>query len=385
MEQRRSCLYAFIITSAFCLIATGYSIVTPLFESPDELWHYPYVWHIAQTASLPVQAPSEPQLWEHEGGQAPLYYLLAALLTWPVDSSDLPLLLNRNPHADIGLVTPDRNINIIVHTPRTSWPWQGAVLAVHLTRLLSVLLATGTVWLIYLLGLLLYPARPEAALVAMTLVAFNPMFAFIAGAVNNDNMITFTATLTLWQLITLLAWPDDQPLPLCRFVWLGCLTGIAALSKLSGVGMVGLAVLTILWLGWRRRSWPIAVMGNSIVLSLTALIAGWWYGRNLLLYGDWSGTKTTLSIMAPRPFAPTLMQWLHEAAGLLHSFWGVFGYFSLLLPAPIYWALSLLLLIGVGGCCILLLSRKAIKIVHPPPRICMKDGRFWELGLPLFF
>lgn len=379
MKRERTRIYALTITGIFCLIATGYSIVTPLFESPDELWHYPYVWHIAQTGSLPVQLPGQPQLWEHEGSQAPLYYLLAALVTWPIDSSDLPLLLNRNPHADIGLVTPDRNINMVIHTPREAWPWQGAVLAVHLVRFFSVLLATGTVWLIYLLGLLLYPTRPEIALVAMTLVAFNPMFAFIAGSINNDNLITFTATLTLWQLLSLLSQSGDKPLSLWQLVGLGCLTGVTALSKLSGLGMLGLAILTLLWLGWRQRSWRIALVGNSVVFLMTAIIAGWWYGRNLLLYGDWSGTQTTLLIMAPRPFAPTLLQWLHEAAGLLHSFWGVFGYFSLLLPAPIYWVLNLLLLSGIGGWCFLLLSKRAIKIVTPP-HICMKDGQFWEHG-----
>jgi hypothetical protein len=379
VKRERARIYALTITCVFCLIATGYSTVTPLFESPDELWHYPYVWHIAQTGSLPVQMPGQPQLWEHEGGQAPLYYLLAALLTWPIDSRDLPLLLNRNPHADVGLVTADRNINLVIHTQREAWPWQGAVLAVHLVRFFSVLLATGTVWLIYWLGLLLYPARPEIALVAMTLVAFNPMFAFIAGSVNNDNLITFTATLTLWRLLSLLGQRNDNPLSIWHFVGLGCLTGVTALSKLSGLGMLGLAMLTVLWLGWRQRSWRIALLGNGVVFLLTAIIAGWWYWRNLLLYNDWSGTQTTLLIMAPRPFAPTLMQWLHEAAGLLHSFWGVFGYFSLLLPAPIYWVLNLLLVSGIGGWCFLVLSRKAIKIVSPP-RICMKDGRFWERG-----
>lgn len=61
--------------------------------------------------------------------------LLFLPLTAIIPAGDLSLLLYRNPHADIGLVTPDGNANIIVHTAREAWPWNGAVLAVRLTRL----------------------------------------------------------------------------------------------------------------------------------------------------------------------------------------------------------------------------------------------------------
>jgi hypothetical protein len=30
-----------LIAAVFFLLATTYSIITPIFESPDELWHYP--------------------------------------------------------------------------------------------------------------------------------------------------------------------------------------------------------------------------------------------------------------------------------------------------------------------------------------------------------
>lgn len=366
MELGRSHRIALAITWIFGCVAAVYSVITPLFESPDELWHYPYVWHIAQTGTLPVQEPGQPQLWEHEGSQAPLYYLVAALLTAPIDSQDLPALLYRNPHADIGRVTSDGNINILVHTPREKWPWQGAVLAVHIARFFSVALATGTVWLIYLLGRLLYPQQPQFALLAMTFVAFNPMFVFIAGSVNNDNMITFTATLTLWQLLSLLAQPTARSIPVAKFLWLGFLTGLTALSKLSGLGMLGLALLGLLWLGWRQRSWRIVLLGSALVILMTGLTAGWWYGRNSWLYGDWSGTQTIVSIMAPRPFTPTLVQWSYEAAGLLRSFWGVFGYFALLLPTPVYWLLNGLLLSGLIGWLKMALSAQARNPVITP-------------------
>ena len=338
---------AALIALAFLILAVAYGAITPIFESPDELWHYPYVWHVVRTWTLPVQDPSQDQLWEHEGSQPPAYYAGAALLTTLIPADDLPSLLYLNPHADIGRVTADGNVNIVVHTPREEWPWRGAVLAIHVSRIFSALLATGTVLATYALGRMLWPKDRAFALLAMSFVAFNPMFLFIAGSVSNDNMITLASSLVLWQLAAL--WVGDEEPPIWRFVVLGLLCGLAALSKLSGVGIVGLVGLTLLVLGIRRRSWRIGLAGNGIVIALTAIVAGWWYWRNITLYGDWGGTKVILEIMPGRAVAPTLSEWLVEASGLLRSYWGVFGYFSILMPTAVYAVLYVLLAAGAIG------------------------------------
>ena len=64
---------------AFVALAVTYSIVTPIFEAGDEVWHYPFVQHLATGHGLPVQDPNIKTLWEQEGGQPPLYYVLSAL------------------------------------------------------------------------------------------------------------------------------------------------------------------------------------------------------------------------------------------------------------------------------------------------------------------
>ena len=338
---------AILVTTVFFLLAVTYSIVTPIFESLDEVWHYPFVWHLARTGDLPVQDPANVQLWRQEGSQPPLYYAVAALVTAPIPTDDLSRLIYLNPHADLGLVTTDGNINMIVHTAREAWPWQGAVLAVHLARLLSVVMSTGTVLAIYALGRVLWPEYPLFALLAMSFVAFNPMFLFVSGSVNNDNLVTLLASLTLWRLVALLI-RDKEP-ALWQFVILGILVGLASLAKLSGLGLLGLVGLTLLWQGWRRRSWRTAILGNSIVTLLAAAIAGWWYWRNIALYGEWSGTQNMVAMMGPRSVVPTLEQLLAEVPGLMRSFWGLFGGLSLPMPSPIYWLLNLLLIVGLAG------------------------------------
>ncbi len=338
----------------FMVLATTYSLVTPIFESPDELWHYPYVWHLARTGQLPIQDPTNPQLWGQEGSQPPLYYALAALLTAPVPTDDLPDLIYHNPHADIGLVSADGNANIVVHTSREAWPWRGAVLAIHLARFLSILLSTGTVLAVYAVGRILWPEQPAFALLAMSFVAFNPMFLFISGSVNNDNLITLLASLTLGWLVWLIVTYADPARPpavpsFWHFAGLGGLVGLAALTKASGLGLAGLVGLTLLGWGWRRRSWRITVLGNVLVDLLAVAIAGWWYWRNFILYEDWTGTQNMIVMMGARPVPPTIGQLLAEAPGLLRSFWGLFGYFSVPLPAPLYWLFNLFLAAGFSG------------------------------------
>ena len=88
--------FALSIAIIFSILASIYSIVTPIFESPDELWHYPFVWRLARTWELPVQDPANPQLWRQEGGQAPLYYALGALLTGYIPTGNLRRLSCRS-------------------------------------------------------------------------------------------------------------------------------------------------------------------------------------------------------------------------------------------------------------------------------------------------
>ena len=140
-----------LILALFLILGTVYSIVVPIFEASDELNHYPYIQYLAQDHGLPIQRPGVETLWGQEGSQPPLYYLLGAALTRRIDTTDLPAIMYLNPHGERGVPLAPDNKNMIVHTDRERFPWQGTALAVHLVRLLSVLLGAGTVLCTYLL------------------------------------------------------------------------------------------------------------------------------------------------------------------------------------------------------------------------------------------
>ena len=342
----------------FLALAVTYSVATPIFEASDELWHYPVVQYIATGQGLPAQAPPERAgLWKQQASQPPLYYALAALLTSWIDTRDLTAVLRPNPHAAVGVVTPDGNINMVAHDPaREAWPWRGTVLAVHLARLLSALMGTTTVYLTYRLGLEAFPGRADIALGAAAINAFTPMFTFLSGSVNNDNLVIPLCSLALLTMIrqSRRATDDERRLML-GWLTLGVVIGLATLAKLSGMVLLSLAALTGVIIAWKRRRWRhLFAAGLAIGLPVLAL-TGWWFWRNLRLYGDLTG----MSMFTPyftRPIPADLAQIWSERTSFLYGYWGNFGGLNLPIPGWAYVALNGVLLFAVVGLAIALIK-----------------------------
>lgn len=348
------------ILVGYLALAVAYSVVTPLFEASDELWHYPMVRYVAENAfSLPVQDPANPGPWRQEGGQPPLYYYLGAAATFWIDTSDLPELRRLNPHADIGVVVPDGNANMVVHSAeREAFPWSGAALAMHLVRFLSVLMGFGTVALTFWLGRLLFPARPAIALAAAAFTAFNPMFLFISGVINNDNLSTLLASLLLVLVARLVTWRGQPPLRF--YVALGVAAGAGMLAKFQIGFMLPLIALALAIVARRERSWHPLLIGGAISGGLTIALAGWWYWRNFRLYGDATGINVFLDMVGRRQVPADLRQLWTERETFMMAFWGFFGGVNVPLPGWAYTAFNALAAVGVIGL-IVALARWAVR------------------------
>jgi hypothetical protein len=368
VSQRTERLLLASIVAAFVALAAIYSIVVPPFEASDELWHYPMVKVLADTWTLPVQDPANVGPWRQEGSQPPLYYFLAALATAWVDTSDMPEVRHLNPHVDNGVATLDGNINLVVHDPtREAFPWRGTVLAVHLVRLLSVLMAAAGVTLTWLVAREVCPGRPWLALGAAALHAFTPMVVFIAGAVNNDNLVIPLSSLALWMLLRLArpggseantraggtpAWRAHlrlQGVPIGRYLLLGSVLGLAALTKTSSLALALLTALVVTVRAVRRRSWAEFVAGGSATLVPMLAIAGWWYVRNLHLYGDITGLNAFIAILGQRDVPADLAQLWRERFSFAAGYWGNFGGLNVPMPAWVYTALNSCALVAVVG------------------------------------
>jgi len=334
-----------VVLGLFLALGLVYDTLDPVFEASDEISHYPVVQYIATGQGLPVQDPKREQLWRQEGSQPPLYYMLAALATSWIDTSDMLQRLWYNPHSLIGLPLEIDNKNMVIHTARERFPYRRTVLAVHLIRWLSLLMGASTIYLTYLIAQEAFLGRKELALASASLAAFNPMFLFISASVNNDNLAILLSSLTTLLMLRIGKGED------CRkyLAGLALVLGLAALTKLSCLGLIPLAYMVLAIRAWKRRSVRFLLGWGMAMLLAIAIISGWWYVRNLQLYGDPSGLSAMLAIAHRRERIPSLRELSVEFEGFRINYWGLFGGVNVLADAIAYKVFdAIFLTAGVG-------------------------------------
>jgi len=330
----------------FLFLGGLYSVVTPILEALDEVWHVAVIHHIIHERALPVQ-PADPAatgLWRQQGSQPPLYYLIGSLLVAAIDTNDFPDLVQYNPHASGGHPDTEGNKNILLHWPSAErFPYRGTALAVHILRLYSLVLGALTIYGIYRLARQWWPPSSLRPLAAAAMVAFNPQFVYIHSGVINDVLAITLCTWVLERASWLLG--VDEPFAARRrWTWLaiGVGSGLAILSKLSSALLLPLIALLLLWLGWRQRAYVTAALHLLAITGSAAFTSGWWFWRNWQLYGDPTGLNRFIAVAGTRVGSFGVTDYLRELPGLHHSYWAVFGWFSIR-GDPILYPLFLIL------------------------------------------
>jgi len=271
-----------------------------------------------------------------------------AALTSGIDTTDLPDIHVKNPHAFIGNPNQVANKNLILHQPeREAFPWRGSVLAIYLIRLASIALGAGTVWLAARLGRELFGHL--VGILAAACTAFNPMFLFVHAAVNNDSLAILLGTLGLYLLVQLWQERPDSYAHWQRFARLGLVLGLGMLTKLSLGGLVALSGLALAAIAWHKRSWRWFLMAEALVLGTALAVSSWWFARNLRLYGDLTGLGAFIAVQGVRSAAIAWKDWAGEFGTFYRSYWGLFGGVNVSAPEAFYAACNACMLIGAVG------------------------------------
>ncbi len=329
---------------AFAILATAFSVVNPLHEATDEIRHYRYVRYLLDYRRLPVQEPDQPRSQSHH---PPLYYALAALASsWVQPDRPLYATLPANPYWgyrywEVGV----DNKNQYVHSADEAFPYRGDVLIAHLARLVNVLLGACVVILSYYLGRLVFVDRPAMALGGLAFVAFNPMFLYMSGSINNDVVAAAGGA----AVITVCARLMSAGVTRQRAAVLGLVYGLALMAKFNLAFILGLIELTLLAGAWKRRSARELVWANLAVLGGAALVSGWWFVRNQVLYGEPSGFERVTDLWGMRDPRTSLPLALSELPYAWSSLWGRFGYGQIPMPDWVYTGLGLVAGAGVLG------------------------------------
>ena len=225
-----------VAAGAFGLAA---ALVVPAGLPYDEPAHWSNVLYYAENLGPPVLG--EPGV-TYQGQQAPLSYAIAAVVVRLAGDADAAFLAVR---------------------------LLGVAGAVALTLLIGGILVRSI------------PNRPAVIILGTAFIALNPMFAVIAGSVQNDTWTLVWAFALLWAALPFMDASRTSPRPWAWGLLFGALGSAAILTKLSIAPLV-VAVLAVLLL---RRRVVMALTAGGVVLAA----CGWWIVRNYLLYGDLTG------------------------------------------------------------------------------------------------
>ncbi len=337
----------------FLLIGLVYLYAAPNFEASDSVQHVGVVKWIADKGTLPVQSAEHAQLFGQEASQPPLYYLLMAAVWNAFDTSDFEARFLPSPFTAIGVPERFGNRNLLIYEQPYPPDLQGSSLALYLIRLLSLGMGALTVGAVYQSAHTVMPGRLGVALLAASLTAFNPQFIFISASVSNDSLVNMLAALITWQMLLMLR----DGFQTRRSLLLALLIALASLTKLSGLTVGAVVGLAAIWLLWRTRDYRGFLTLSAAVLAFWLLIAGWWYLRNIQLYGELFGASTMLDNFGRRSITPWRL-FSEEFQGLRVSYWGVFGAFNILTHEIFYRAMDALTLIGAAGLAVSLAKKR---------------------------
>lgn len=326
------------VAALFLVLGTSWAFITKPLDAPDEPAHLQVVMHVRNHLQLPeihytfdtpkgefVNTPidlavlnyakangfsDEFLLSPYESMQPPLYYMAAGLAA--------------------RLTPPD---------PQTT---------LYIARLISVLFGILAIYFSWAATRQLAPDKPWLAIIVSLTIALLPQFCANSSSVSNDSAANMAGAATLYVWFRGLRQPSYDPWMLRA----GAVMGFCILAKLSLLVLLpGLALLILFRaiaqtrhdssqnssLLLKRLLPHVVRFGVFAALALLA-IAGWWLLRNIIAYGELTGTQEsfrhqTLNLPQwgdntnfPDVFLPMTWQGL----------WGRFGWYDIMLPLGVY-------------------------------------------------
>lgn len=329
-----------LLLCVYLVLAILYSTHTPLFEAPDEYYHFAVTEYLARAGVMPPREIPSDLPWRQMTFHAPLYYRIGAALIAGIDTSDFFTAYPLNPHAQIGEPDAEENINFIAHTGD---PLQNTGLAVRVVRAFSIFLGALTLTGVYLIARLAVPQSPSIPFVAVWVVLFNPQFLYLSGVVSNDNLVLALSTVSLAMLVHLIR----QGIGWWSLLILAILLALASIAKSSGVALYPVVIAALLWVCWRDHVpvWKVLAYG-LIGIAIWGIVAGSWYLDNWRTLGDPSASRAVAEATGLRG---DTIHVIDELRGVFYSFWGMFGWFNIRAPQAFYECIGLLIFAAFVG------------------------------------
>jgi hypothetical protein len=289
---------------------------------PDEGAHLGYIIYLAEHLSLPV---FRSQTDNYEAHQPPLYYASAVL----------PYML---------CAFEDQHSLVVG------------------VRQWSVLVACLGIWAAWLLGRRIFGHDRLLALAPALFLALWPGRTLILAAVTNDGLAEGLCLLTFALCVAAL----QEGLTARRAAQIGLAWSLALLTKSTSMSLGPVVLLTLAMAGSShsddiaearsRRSEALRAL--LIIGGIVLLLAGWWFVRNQLLYGDPLAAKAFAALFKADRATPEYFLKLGMSGGAYFllvvmntalSFWGVYGQANVWSPEWYYLLGGLIWLLTLVG------------------------------------
>ena len=358
-----------MIAVALVYLALGflYARIVPPLKGFDARAHFRYAAYLHETRRLPHLTPETVDISYELITQPPLYFAAIALATAP-----LPMPAARaysweseNPYHEMGLSL--RQSMTLPTMPA------GVAATLWAARLVSLAGGLVTVLGAYALVRLLWPDAPWVALATAAVTGFNPQFLFTSVTVTNDAWTPAVSVLTLW----LLARTVRHPTPGWRdWLLVGVAAGFAALTKYSCL-LIAAPALWLLWPYVRRAGWRPAGQALAIMIAGALLVSGFWYLRNLTLYGSPIPLEQ-MAVALPTMQRAIPKSWpevVETIPWLFTSYWGVFV--SIIAPPAYLNTVTWLMLIAAGGLLVAWLAASVQRAPAHPARFALLFALVW--------
>jgi 4-amino-4-deoxy-L-arabinose transferase-like glycosyltransferase len=355
----------------FLLGLVWMAVIQPL-DAPDEPGHLQAIMQVRKQYILPeiqyapgnrsgeiIGSPGDPETRAYIATLLPKLPVNEQYFVVPYESFQPPLY-----YLAAGLVT-----QLVPPRPQ-------AIL--YIGRLLAVLFGAAAVYFCWLTTRELAPQAPMWAIASAGAVALLPAFCFGSAHASNDSTVTLTATAAFYIWIRGLRHPEFDP----RLLGAGAMLGLALLSKLTAVALIPGLALVILFRMFQVRP-SASGPGNSLKRILymivgatlsTVLVCGWWFLRNVFMYGEPTGTGAALRFFAKR-FIKADFTRPRTAGDLLRytleNLWGRFGWNDITLPQKYYhfcnsaalFLISLSVLVGIGLLGLSVVRKRSLNVV----------------------
>jgi 4-amino-4-deoxy-L-arabinose transferase-like glycosyltransferase len=265
---------------------TGYQ------DAPDEAAHISYIQTVA-SGHLPTKSAPHASVKsgypDYEWHQPPLYYVLAA------------------PFLEFGI---------------------------HTLRLFSLLCGLASIVFIYKCAKLIRPADELVWLCAAGIAGFTPAHVAILSAVNNDALLELSFSAVLFLLVKAI---KQAPTP-GDAVLLGAAFSAAMLTKTTALLLIPVMISAAL-LGRKTRTIRVGIAKHCLIAgSVVMLLCGWWFVRNVSLYGEplplrafqqsFGGTAQAIDVVNGKwgiRVDGWSGYWLLVTKWCFQSFWAVYG------------------------------------------------------------